>query len=306
MKKKKVFITGITGCVGHYVYKLLASDEKYHLYLLVRNLSKIQFKYQNNPNITIINSSLENISEHKDLISDMDYIIHIAAYWGGQKAFEINQTKTIELFNLVNQKKCKKIIYFSTASIIGPDNQTLEEAELLGTGYIVSKYRCFKDLPKLNSFEKIITLFPTMVLGGEDDQPYSHISGGLKNIEKHLGIIRFLSMKSSFHFIHSSDIALITKYLLENKTEKKEYVLGNNKTTFNDVINVLAKRKGYKNNFKIDITKIITFFVLRFMKNKISSWDIFCIRKRNFLHKKTVNVDTFGINSNRNKLSNCI
>ena len=81
--------------------------------------------------------------------------------------------------------------------------QLLKEAEEIGTGYIKSKSIAYKLLSESPVKDRILTLFPTLVFGGDHYHPYSHISSGLienikVNIEgttlnfKQLGAISWL------------------------------------------------------------------------------------------------------------------
>ena len=61
MEPKKIFVTGISGCVGHYLYDVLAADPGIHLFLLVRNPRKLRFSCKENSPVELIHDSLENI-----------------------------------------------------------------------------------------------------------------------------------------------------------------------------------------------------------------------------------------------------
>src|SRR3989338_5619753 len=113
---KKIFVAGISGCVGHYLFDVLCENPNYELYLLVRDPQKIKFKAQLFSNVKIIQADLKDISAHENLIKQMDQVIHIAANWGGH---EENLDHSVELFNLLDPTQCQKVIYLSTASILG-------------------------------------------------------------------------------------------------------------------------------------------------------------------------------------------
>ena len=81
--KKNVFITGMAGCVGHYLFDLVKDNGDYHFYMLVRSPKKILFDYSSRANFTVIEDDLVNIDKHADLLKQMDIVIHIVADWGG-------------------------------------------------------------------------------------------------------------------------------------------------------------------------------------------------------------------------------
>lgn len=291
--EKKLFITGISGCVGQYLFDALADNPDYQLYLLVRNPQKLKFDYEARSNVTVIQDSLENIERHTEMVKQMDCVIHLAAAWG---SMELNYNESLAFFKLLEPDQCKKVIYFSTASILDSDNQPIEEAEKLGTPYIRSKYNFYKKLPELKIFPNVITLFPTWVLGGDNHHPYSHASAGLVEIQKWLWLIRFFTVDASFHFIHARDIANIVKHLLRNDVKEKNIVLGNPLITANQFIKEVCRFYKKQVYFQIPISLSLVKTLAFLTGRKLQRWDLFCFEKRYFEHQ-VKNAESFGIKS---------
>jgi len=291
--KAKVFITGITGCVGHYIFDLLIKNPEYELYLLVRNPKKMM---RDLSGVRVIQDELKNIKNHEDLLAQMDYVVHAAAGWGETEA---NDEYTLNFFNLLNPEKVKKVIYFSTASILGSDNKLVPGLDKIGTSYIKGKFRCHRQLPKLKIYDKIITLYPTWVLGGSKNHPYSHATEGIKSAVKWLWLVRFFTFDLSFHFIHAADIALIVDYLLKNETKEKNYVLGNQLITATELIKQICRFFHKRVYFMI---KISSSLVKLLAGRRLSDWDRYCLDKKDFSYG-VVNPEAFGLKSNYNTLS---
>ncbi len=296
MDKKNVFITGITGCIGHYLFDTLAPNPQYHLYLLVRNPAKIKFEYKSYDRVTIINDNLCNIEKYAHLLKKMNYVIHLATAWGGDHTFDINYKYTLTLFNLLDLNQCKKIIYFSTASILDAHNQLLAKAGTKGTSYIRSKYWCYKKLAEAKISPRVITLFLTLVSSGGGHYPYSSFSKSILKAIKWINLLRFLKVEGSFHFIHARDVSLIVKYLLENETKQANFVLGNKSITIEQFIKEICKYLNKKVFFQINLSpvlKILTFF----FKSKLAPWNLLCFQNKHFQYK-VANASTFNLNSN--------
>ena len=51
MVLEKVFITGGSGCVGHYVIDQLLENPKLELHLMVRDPERLQFDYKSQPRV---------------------------------------------------------------------------------------------------------------------------------------------------------------------------------------------------------------------------------------------------------------
>ena len=95
-----------------------------------------------------------------------------------------NEKVLVDYLN-VNTKElhrieCEQVIYLSTASVLNNENKPLKEAGEIGTDYIRSKYDCLHQIEKLAIFPKITTVFPTLVLGGDDKKP----GGARKRIQR--------------------------------------------------------------------------------------------------------------------------
>ncbi|MBC6422805.1 MAG: NAD(P)-dependent oxidoreductase [Hormoscilla sp. SP12CHS1] len=215
MTTKRIFMTGASGCIGHYIAQSMIQETEYDLYLLVRNQEKLQFDYKH-PCVTILQADMREIDRFRDILETIDVAVLVATAWGGpQEVFEVNVAKTVQLVQLLNPNVCQQAIYFSTASILDSNNQLLQEAYELGTDYIRSKYDCYRELSKLSIAPPITVLFPTLVFGGGDDQPYSHLSADLPEIVKWIDLVRFSQADGSFHFIHGRDIATVVRYLID-------------------------------------------------------------------------------------------
>lgn len=309
---KKVFITGASGCVGHYIVELLITKTDYELYLLVRDRQKLKIEVNNRSGIHVLEGTMQHIAKYQDLLSDMNYVISTAAAWGGTEiTFDTNLYKTLELFSLVNPLVCEKAIYFSTASILDEHNQLLAVAGEIGTDYIRSKYQCLKELEKSAISDRLFTVFPTLVFGGDrTGKPYSHLSGGLKEVASYLNLIRWIKGDGSFHFIHGSDIAQIINQLITANDSRLSWdldgfefpvrlVLGEPSLTVNQAIAEACDffdKPLHKWMPKFNLTPWLVDVVIQLFKIKVGAWDRFCLNQRHFTYK-VVSPETFGLRS---------
>ncbi len=299
----RIFITGASGCIGHYITDLLIKNTDYELFLLVRNPSKLKFDYNYRLGIKIIEGDLKNILDHQDLLKTIDIGILTATCWGGEtESYQINVEANINLIKSLNPEICQQIIYFSTASILDQNNQLLPEAGEIGTDYIRTKYQCFTKLKELELYPKIITVYPTLVFGGDETKPYSHLSGGLKDLPKWMNLIRWFQADGSFHFIHGFDIAQVIDYLIENGNSlnpefNRQLVLGNQPLTVNQVIQKICDYLGKKIYFRIPLPIWLANIFIKVFNIRMAEWDYFCLNYRHFVYQKYVNPQTFNLTS---------
>lgn len=294
---KKIFITGASGCIGQYFTEILIEKTDYELFLLVRNPDKLRFNFQARPNIHILQGDMRNIEQYAELLRGVNVAILAATAWGGrEEVFDTNVNKTLQLITLLNPAICEQIIYFSTASILNRQNQLLPEAKSLGTDYISSKYECFAQLSQLTNVPPITTVFPTLVLGGDGNKPYSHLSGGLPEVANYIGLIRWFKADGGFHFIHSADIAQVIYYLVEHPAGKnQELVLGNAAVTANQVVESACSYFKKKIYIRIPLSLWLANVLIKIFNVQMADWDRFSMNYRYFTYQNPVNPTTFGL-----------
>lgn len=298
---KKIFMTGASGCIGHYMAETLIKNTDHELYLLVRTPSKLQFDYQSCSGIHILEGSLQEIEQFKDLLKTIDVAILAATSWGGEEeSYQINVVKTKELMSYLDPNLCEQVIYFSTASILDRQNKPLPEAGEMGTTYIRTKYLCYTQLKELEIFPKITTVFPTLVFGGDQNKPYSHLSGGIKDVVKWIDLIRWFKADGSFHFIHGQDIATVIAYLVDHPPydqESHDLVLGMTPMTANQTVEAICNFLHKKIYFQIPLTLGLANFFIKVFNLKMADWDRFCINYRHFVYDQYINPRQLGLDN---------
>ncbi|KAF3885411.1 MULTISPECIES: NAD-dependent epimerase/dehydratase family protein [Nostocales] len=298
MSHKKIFVTGASGCIGHYISETLIQQTNHELYLLVRNPKKLQVDTQARPDITVLQGDMQEIGQFADLLKTIDVAVLTATAWGGEGTYEINVSKTLELLNLLDPQKCEQVIYFSTASVLDSHNQPLKEAGELGTDYIRSKYDCLHKISQLAIASKVTSVFPTLVLGGDSKKPYSHATSGIPQVTKYIDLIRFLSADGSFHFIHGQDIATVVKYLIDNPPEEEKtrrFVLGQKQITADEAIQEVCSYLGKKIYFRIPLSVSLANLIIVLFRIQMAAWDRFCMNYRHFTYKTVVNPASFAL-----------
>lgn len=291
-------MTGASGCIGHYILELLLQCERYELFLLLRHPSKLRLPVQDHPRVHILQAGLSDIEQFSDLLATIDIAVLTAAAWGGnQDVMDINVNRNLRLMSLLDPERCQQVIYFSTASILDQHDQPLAEASKLGTDYIRSKYECHQRLSELAVYDKITTVFPTLVFGGDKDKPASFISAGLKDVTKWIGLIRFFKADGGFHFAHAQDIALVVNYLVENPSPEgyREFVIGNPPLTADEAIEQACNYLGQSIWFRIPLSFFLADIIIKVFRIEMAPWDYFCIQYRHFVYKHAVNPASFGL-----------
>ncbi len=296
MNPKRIFITGASGCIGHYITQALIHHTEHELYLLVRNPDKLRVDLKYRPGIELLRGDMQHIDRYAPLLQTINVAVLTATAWGGGDVFDVNVLKTMQLMQYLDPEFCSQVIYFSTASILDRQNQPLKEARQLGTDYIRTKYDCYSRLSRLAIASRITTLFPTLVFGGEDTGIPSHLTTGLPDVLKWMNLIRFLKAEGSFHFIHAADIAQIVLHLIEKPPiPAQPFVLGNQPVTVNQTIAEICAFLNKKIYFQIPLSDWLTDLIINWFKIKMSPWDRFCLKSRHFTYENAVSPASFGL-----------
>jgi nucleoside-diphosphate-sugar epimerase len=300
MSQKRILVTGASGCIGHYISELLIQETEHELYLLVRNPDKLQVDTQARSGVHVLQGDMQKIVDLADLLKTIDVAVLTATAWGGAGTFDVNVAKTIELLNLLDIEKCEQVIYFSTASVLDSKNQPLKQAGELGTDYIRSKFDCLRKFSKLAIEPKITKVFPTLVVGGDENKPFSAVTSGIPEVTKYIDLIRFLKADGSFHFIHGKDIATVVKHLIDNppqEGEPRKYVLGQKKIAANEAIEEICAYFDKKIIFRIPLSSSLADVIIKTFKIQMAAWDKFCMKYRHFTYEEIVNPSTFNLSN---------
>jgi len=297
--QKRIFITGASGCIGHYLVETLLNDTPHELFLLVRHPAKLLFNWQDEPRIHVLQDDIRNIEAHAKLLQTMDTAILAATSWGGAPAiYDINVTGNHRLMELLDGDRCQQVIYFSTASILDRNNLPLPEADTLGTDYIRSKYQCYMKLPELAIYPKVTTVFPTLVFGGDKDKPYSHISAGIPEVTKWIGLIRFLRADGSFHFAHGKDIALVVTHLVDHPPgpdAPRQVIIGNPALSVDRTVEEIADYLGKRIYFRLPLSMWLADRIIDGFHIRMADWDRFCLKYRHFVYTNPVHPEKLGM-----------
>lgn len=298
MASQRIFITGASGCIGHYLVETLIHTTHHELFLLMRNPAKLQVDCSVRDGIHVLKGDLRHIKQFSDILATIDTAILTATVWGDPtETYEINVNKTLELIKLLDPQRCRQVIYFSTASILNRDNQPLPEAKTLGTDYVRTKYICHERLQTLAIAPKITTVFPTLVFGGDGKKPYSHLSAGLDDVLKWMKLIRFFRIDGSFHFVHAQDIADVVTHLADHPPQagdSRELVLGSDAVQVNQAIREICRYLGIPILVQIPLFLQLANIIIVLFRIQMEDWDRFCLSYRHFSYQNPVSPATFG------------
>jgi nucleoside-diphosphate-sugar epimerase len=300
MAVKRIFVTGASGSVGHYVVDTLVRETDHELYLLVRDPNRLQVETRSRPGVTLVRGDMRDIAQLAPLLRTMDAAVLTAASWGGPDVYRVNVEMTLKLLDLLDPAVCEQVLYFSTASILTRDHQPLPEAGTLGSDYVRTKYQCLVRLPESRMASRITALFPTVVLGEGARESNVRLSTLLPQLVRRAGLLRFFSADASFHFIHARDIAQIVRHLLDHPQPgvgPRIMVLGQERVTFDQVVEDLCAYLGKRIYWRLSLTGPLLNAAVALLGVHMDPWDRFCLGYRHFTYQDPVSPARYGLPS---------
>lgn len=307
---QRILITGASGCVGQYIAETLLRNSDAHLLLLLRDPAKLTAVPRDHPRVTLLVGDLRELGSHVGAIASAHRVIHTATAWGDpERAQQVNVVAVKELLRNTNPNLLEQVIYFSTASILDRELQTLPEAMAFGTEYIQTKAQCLGELERHPLAERIVAVFPTLVFGGRvipgDPHPTSYLTAGLVEGVRWLWLARWLKAEASFHFIHAADIATVCAHLATQphvpnpepgQGAIRRLVLGQAPISVDDTVATLCRwRNLWRPPLGLELRGWLIEALIKLLRIDVNAWDRFSIRQRHFVHKPVSPPERFGL-----------
>lgn len=257
-----VFITGATGFIGvQLVKKLAESGIKVHA--LYRSEEKRNIL--KHPNIKLFNGNILDINSLKKAMNGCKYVYHVAAFtkiWtkNENEIYNLNVIGTKNVLDTALQTGIKKVIFTSTAGIIGPSKkEKVDENTKRFTNYFLEYERTKAEAEKLiksylNNNIEITIVNPTRVYGPGLLTKSNSVT---LIIQSYLaGKWRFIpgNGNSIGNYVFIDDV--INGHILAMKNGKngERYLLGGSDLSYLDFFSILKKiTKKHQTMLKVPI-----------------------------------------------------
>lgn len=232
----RIFLTGATACVGHHVAHALCAAG-HQLDLLVRDPARLR-PLPGGASYQVIQGDLSREAGYASRLAEADYLVHAAADRGPVtgRGMDVNVEGTRKLLAGLNPDRVRRIIYFSSSSLLR-SNGSLLPAELFSDhAYLASKYRALREVQEWPLASRVVTLYPTAVFGWDPGHPPAHDSISLRAILGWSWLLRRVRIDAAFHYLHARDIGRIVERIIARdqagEALEREYVLGNRPLTY--------------------------------------------------------------------------
>jgi nucleoside-diphosphate-sugar epimerase len=298
----RIFLTGATGSLGHYLADELLEHSSHELVVFARDPSRLHVAMDHRLRVSFHRADLRDRVSLGDVPGPLDAAVLAATAWGPEPdATAVNIEATMALIDALVARGCRRIIYFSTASVLDRGGAPLREAATIGTPYIRSKYACLEAVQRHDAGASIVTVFPTLVLAGDSTKPSSHVTKLIEEIRRRVVMARHFRAHGSFHLIHAADVAQVVRHLLDadrSPAPDGPLVLGSAATTVDEAIDALCAGAGRtRSRFTLDITPRVAGALIVAFRARLAEWDRYCLAQRDFTYDRVVSPETFGLRS---------
>jgi dihydroflavonol-4-reductase len=253
--KMKAFVTGSTGLLGNNLIHLLSQNN--HVKALVRSKEKAESVFSDCSNITFIEGDMLEIDQFAHELEGCDTLFHTAAYFREyyqpgnhwQNLETINIKGTVTLLERAEKYGIKKVIYVSSAGVIGMGPNGLPGDESTPPSKFAYKNLYFKS--KLLAEEAVqlflqqhslpvVLILPGGIFGIRDFTPTS--SGQL--------VLNFLRQKlpgiidGGGCFVDVRDVAQAMLNAVKSGRSGERYLVAGHYSSIENVLQILEQLTG--------------------------------------------------------------
>jgi len=282
----KIFLTGGTGFIGHFVAKEFL-EQGHLLKILARNPKKIP-SLAEHKNVKMLHANLLDSEVIKKELDGCDACVHIALGWGETPLSMLaNDTMaTVQLLEFAANAGCKKFIYTSSTAALGKMRRNVNEnmachpmdlygaTKAAGEAYVLGSNSKMKRNIIRPGYTFGQLAFPDGVT--QPDRRFFNITQAVKENR-----VIHLTKYDGTQFIHASQLARLYSVVLESDLNEEVFLgLGTEWISWKSIAEqaiamrpdtsatIVEEDKGWgKDPFLFSLEKIEKFFGLKFNGN---------------------------------------
>ncbi|MEJ2723085.1 MAG: SDR family oxidoreductase [Deltaproteobacteria bacterium] len=252
----KSFVTGSTGMVGSNLVHLLV-EKGYEVRALVRSEKKGREMLGHLERVRLIIGDMENVEAFAGELSECHVLFHTAAYFREyygpgeheEKLQRINVEGTMELLKEAERQRVEKVIYVSTAGVVGsePDGSPANESTPPGKGsyenlYFRSKLEAEKEIDTFlkNHTLPVVLILPAVIMGPRNAGPTPSGRFLLDYMNRRIPAI----VKGGMPLVDARDVAFAMMEAVEKGRSGERHILGGNFIEMEELLKMMEEITG--------------------------------------------------------------
>ena len=260
INNSKILITGGAGFVGSYVVEELLKKSPKKITIIdnmLRGTNRNMQSFNSNDKVTFIEGDIRDVELMEKLISNADYVFHLAALRitrcaeNQKEAFDVMVQATFNIIDLCKKYNIKKIIYSSTASVYGlaknfptpESDNTYDNKTFYGAAksFGESMLRSYFDMHGLN----YVALRYFNIYGPRMDTEGKYTEVMIKwldCIRTNKSPLIFGDGSTSMDFVYVKDVALANIAALESDVTDEVFNIGfQRETSLKELLEIMLK-----------------------------------------------------------------
>jgi len=302
----RIFLTGATACVGHHLaYALCAAGHQ--LDLLVRDPARLR-PLPDGARYQVIQGDLSTEAGYASRLAEADYLVHAAADRGSvtSRGMDVNLEGTRKLLAGLNPDRVRRIIYFSSSSLLRSDGSLLPADLFSDHAYLASKFRGLQEVRNGPLASRVVVLYPTVVFGWDPGHPPAHDSISLRAILGWAWLLRRVRIDAAFHYLHARDIGRITERIIAQDKAGEQvsgaYILGNPPLTYAQGVEAAT---GRPHRPWITLSGRTMAWLAPLFRFRLSRYDRYALSNPRFVYA-TTDAASFGLERTHGELAELI
>lgn len=265
----KVFVTGGTGFLGNTLIHLLV-DQGHEVVALARHPAKAAPLFTGKA-VTLVEGDMENVAGFATHLAGCEGVFHCAAYWTEynvvgdhwQKLETVNVKGTVHLLEAAQKHGVGKVIYASSAGVIGHGVKGSPVDENSPPGWYSNKNLYFKskllaeraidDFLSQNNLS-VVFILPAVIFGPGDLIPTNNGKIIIQFMQKKLSGMP----KGGLSFVDVRDVAETMLKAMDKGKSGERYLVSGHYLSTGEILNALKEATGVTRG-----VPILPFSVLR-------------------------------------------
>jgi UDP-glucose 4-epimerase len=258
----RVLVIGGAGFLGSHIVDQLTSTPAREIVVLdnfVRGTRDNLEGAVKDPRVTVVDGSVTDRRLLAELMSDTDYVFHLAALWlyecvnEPRSALEVNVVGTYNVVEAAAVARVKRVVYSSSASVYGDavftpmtEDHPFNNRTMYGATKIAGEqfFRVFYEQHKMD----YVGLRYMNIYGPRMDDKGTYVSVIMKvldRIDQGLPPIIFGDGSQAYDFVHVDDVAQANILAMQADATDEFFNIGIGvKTTIRELVDLLLKITG--------------------------------------------------------------
>lgn len=294
----RILVSGATGCIGARLCRAIVAHPGNHLVIHARSAAKVSTVLGADGFAQYSIGDLAGATDWMRGLPAVEQAVLTATAWSGPDCERANVEGTLRLMDQLLGNGCRRIYYLSTASLLDARGGLRPEDLFAGHDYLSSKHRLLLALKVHPQQERIVVIYPTLVISDRNDPPSSAAARSMDWLAPRLRWVCRLRGDACFHYVHAEDLAqLLVRWLLRGLPDDLEapLVVGSPPQSLDQVLCACQALLGHRGRRRIPFSARVVSTLARLTRVRLSAWDRYCLESPDLCFERIITPSEWGV-----------